>query len=120
MEIAMPQKTLADTLAARESVYVDCAHPVCCKSTKLDVQALIDRLGPDHGSMHQDLVGLFACSDCKAADRDRRPVFFTVVPDYDSRSKSPSQRRHKTRQARGPSSSVRPMCRVKEGAKLHM
>ena len=33
--------------------------------------------------MHQDLVGLFACSDCKAADRDRRPVFFTVVPDYD-------------------------------------
>jgi hypothetical protein len=83
MEIAMPQKTLADTLAARESVYVDCAHPVCCKSTKLDVQALIDRLGPDHGSMHQDLVGLFACSDCKAADRDRRPVFFTVVPYYD-------------------------------------
>ncbi|MER9403694.1 hypothetical protein NKI36_06480 [Mesorhizobium caraganae] len=83
MEIAMPQKTLADILAARESVYVNCAHPVCCKSTKLDVQALIDRLGPDHGSMHQDLVGLFACSDCKAANRDRRPMFFTVVPDYD-------------------------------------
>jgi hypothetical protein len=32
--------------------------------------------------MHQDLVGLFGCSDCKAAGRDRRPVFFTVVPDY--------------------------------------
>jgi hypothetical protein len=25
---------------------------VCCKSTKLDVQGLINRLGPDHGSMH--------------------------------------------------------------------
>ncbi len=24
----------------------------CCKSVKLDVQALIDRLGLDHGSMH--------------------------------------------------------------------
>lgn len=75
--------TLADTLAANESVYVNCGHPVCCKSTKLDIAALIDRLSPDHGSMHQDLVGLFACSSCKAAGRDRRPVFFTVVPDYD-------------------------------------
>lgn len=46
----MPQKTLADTLAARETLYVNCGHPKCCKSTKLDIQALIDRLGPDHGS----------------------------------------------------------------------
>jgi hypothetical protein len=59
MEFAMPQKTLADTLAARETMYVNCGHPMCCKSTKLDIQALIDRLGPDHGSMHQDLVGVF-------------------------------------------------------------
>lgn len=78
----MPQKTLADTLAARESLYVNCAHPMCCKSTKLDVQALIDRLGSGHGSMHEDLVGLFVCSHCKVAGRNRRPVFFTCIPDY--------------------------------------
>ncbi|TPN57583.1 hypothetical protein FJ976_02795 [Mesorhizobium sp. B1-1-9] len=78
----MPQKTLADTLADRETVYVNCGHPMCCKSTRLDIAALIDRLGPDHGSMHQDLVGLFVCADCKAAGRDHRPVFFTFVPDY--------------------------------------
>ncbi|TIL64478.1 hypothetical protein [Mesorhizobium sp.] len=47
----MPKKTLADTLAARETIYVNCAHPMCCKSTKLDIQALIDRLGRDHGSI---------------------------------------------------------------------
>ncbi|RWN94737.1 hypothetical protein [Mesorhizobium sp.] len=75
----MPQKTLADTLAARETIYVNCAHPMCCKSTKLDIQALIDRLGRDHGSMHDDLVGLFVCSNCKAAGRDRRQVFFTAA-----------------------------------------
>lgn len=34
---------------------------------------------PDHGSMHWDLVGLFGCSDCKAAGRDRRPVVTTQV-----------------------------------------
>ena len=79
----MPEKTLAETLAARESVYVTCGHPVCCKSSQVDVQALIDKLGPEHGAMHQDLVGIFVCSDCKAAGRDRRPVFFTVVPDYE-------------------------------------
>ncbi|CAH2395614.1 hypothetical protein MES4922_130045 [Mesorhizobium ventifaucium] len=71
----MPQKTLADTLAARETIYVNCGHPMCGKSTKLDIQALIDRLGRDHGSMHDDLVGLFVCSNCKAAGRDRRQVF---------------------------------------------
>ncbi|TIL80201.1 MAG: hypothetical protein E5Y81_07390 [Mesorhizobium sp.] len=44
-------------------------------------QALIDRHGSDHGSMHQDLVGLFGCSKCKAEGRDCRPVFFTFIPD---------------------------------------
>ena len=78
----MPQKTLADTLAAHETVYVTCGHPMCCKSTKLDIQSLIDRLGPDHGSMHWDLAGVFECSSCKARGRDRRPVFFTFIPDY--------------------------------------
>ncbi|SDA97751.1 hypothetical protein [Mesorhizobium qingshengii] len=80
----MPLKTLADTLAARETMYVNCGHPMCCKSTKLDFKALVNRLGPDHGSMHQDLVGLFGCSRCNAAGRDRWPVFFTVIPDYES------------------------------------
>jgi hypothetical protein len=79
----MPLKTLADTLAARERVYVTCGHPVCCKSAQVDIPALIDKLGPDHGAMHQDLVGLFVCSHCKVAGRDRRAVFFTVVPDYE-------------------------------------
>ncbi|RWO77207.1 hypothetical protein [Mesorhizobium sp.] len=84
----MPRKTLADTLAARETIYVNCAHPMCCKSTKLDIQALIDRLGRDHGSMHDDLVGLFVCSTCKAAGGDRRQVFFTCIPDYEGQQRA--------------------------------
>ncbi|MER9588558.1 hypothetical protein NKI94_07090 [Mesorhizobium australicum] len=88
----MPQKTLAETLAARETLHVNCSHPMCCKSTKLDVQALIDRLGADHGSMHQDLVDLFGCSDCKAAGRERRPVFFTCIPDHEGQQPTFEQR----------------------------
>lgn len=51
-------------------------------------QALIDRLG----SMRQDLVGLFGCSKCKAEGRDRRPVFFTFIPD----DKSQQRERNRT------------------------
>jgi hypothetical protein len=29
----------------------------CCKSTKLDVQALIDKLGADHGSIEGNIGG---------------------------------------------------------------
>jgi hypothetical protein len=39
-------------------------------------------LAKGHGSVHWDLVELFGCSSCKAG-RDRRPVFFTVVPDHE-------------------------------------
>ena len=60
---------------------------MCCKSTKLDIQALIDKLGPDHDSMHQDLVRLFGCSKCKAEGRERRPVFFTCIPDYEGQQR---------------------------------
>ncbi|SDA97947.1 hypothetical protein SAMN02927914_06021 [Mesorhizobium qingshengii] len=45
------KNTLVGTLAARETMYVNCGHPMCCKLTKL--QALIDRLGVDHGSTHR-------------------------------------------------------------------
>ena len=71
------------TLAARESIYVNCGHPTCSGGKRPDIQALIDRPGPNHGSIHQDLVGLFGCPDCKTAGRDRRPVFFTCIPDYE-------------------------------------
>ena len=80
-------KTLANILAANETLYVNCAHPMCGQSTKLDIQALIDRLGADHGAMHDDLVGRFGCAKCKAAERERRPVFFTI-PDYEGQQRA--------------------------------
>ena len=59
--------TLANTLAAHESIYVNSGHPMCCKSTKLDIQALIDRLGPNHGfdaSGSGRAVRLLGLQDC--------------------------------------------------------
>ncbi|MCZ8548636.1 hypothetical protein OOJ09_31135 [Mesorhizobium qingshengii] len=35
------------TVAANESLVITCGHPACYRSTMLDIQALIDRLGPE-------------------------------------------------------------------------
>jgi hypothetical protein len=77
-------KTLADVLAANESLSVNCSSPACFHSTKLDVRALADRLGPGHGAMHADLVRYFRCTKCDAEGREQRPVFFTCIPDYEA------------------------------------
>ena len=36
---------------------------------------------------HEDLVGLFGCAKCKAVGRERRPVFFTCIPDYEGQQR---------------------------------
>ncbi|TGP52676.1 hypothetical protein EN828_12335 [Mesorhizobium sp. M2D.F.Ca.ET.185.01.1.1] len=41
------------------------------------VQELVKRLGPDHGSMHWDLVKVIFCHECRAAGRDDRNLQFT-------------------------------------------
>ena len=45
---------------------------------------LIEKLGEDHGAMHVDLVGKFACTACREAGREHRPVFFTYLTDYEA------------------------------------
>lgn len=76
----MPHKTLADTVAARETIYLNCGHPACCRSTKLDIQALINRLGADHGSMHWDLVRLFATLQDVTANLCSSRLFLITKP----------------------------------------
>ncbi|MDX8522308.1 hypothetical protein RFN30_29235 [Mesorhizobium sp. VK23D] len=45
---------------------------------------LVQRLGPDHGAMHWDLIRVIYCHECRAAGRDDRNLQFTnhaVTPD---------------------------------------
>jgi hypothetical protein len=65
------------------SLYVNCSHPACCRSALVKLDMLIERLGGDHRAMHHDLVGKFACSACRDNGRDIRPVFFTIVQNYE-------------------------------------
>ena len=53
---------------------IDLQHGItaCCNSCrryqKLDLIALRDRLGPDHGALHHDLVPLLKCQSCGGRD----------------------------------------------------
>ncbi|MER9840127.1 hypothetical protein NKJ59_02555 [Mesorhizobium australicum] len=78
----MSKKTIADAIKAGESIHVNCGHPMCNHSVKLDLELLGVRLGLDHGAMHNDLFRVFRCERCKLAGRVQRPVFFTCVPNY--------------------------------------
>ncbi|MFB9979462.1 hypothetical protein ACFSQQ_14740 [Mesorhizobium kowhaii] len=78
----MPEKTIAEAISSGERLYVNCGHPMCQHSHQIDLASLGARLGLDHGAMHWDLVKVFRCERCQTAGRDRRPVFFTCVPDY--------------------------------------
>jgi hypothetical protein len=65
-------KTLAEVLAANESLSVSCSSPACFHSTKLDVRTRADRLGPI--MVHARRPG--------AEGRKQGPLFFTCMPDY--------------------------------------
>ena len=52
-------------------------------SALVNLDMLIEQLGGDHGAMHYDLVGKFACSAYREAGRDERPVYFTIIPNYE-------------------------------------
>ena len=78
----MPEKTLAEMRREGERLFVNCSRPDCFRTAEVDLAMLIEKLGEDHGAMHADLVGKFACTACREAGRDQRPVFFTYLPDY--------------------------------------
>lgn len=42
-----------------------CHNPRCHHNQRLDLYKLRDKLGPDHSTMHADLVPKLSCSKCK-------------------------------------------------------
>lgn len=45
-------------------INVHCHNAACANHATLDLHALRDKLGPDHGALHDDLVPLLRCSKC--------------------------------------------------------
>lgn len=56
--------TIQNRIDEGERISVHCHRPTCGHHSKLDLLKLRDKLGPDHGAMHDDLVPKLRCSVC--------------------------------------------------------
>lgn len=62
--MSMTNKTIADMIENGGNIRVYCHASTCHHSATLDLITLRDRLGPDHGAMHDDLAHKLRCSKC--------------------------------------------------------
>ena len=57
--------TIQERIDEGQRIFAHCDEPTCYSpSRELDLVALKAKLGPDHGTMHDDLVPLLKCSVC--------------------------------------------------------
>ena len=60
----MRGETIQTFIDSGDKLRVYCHASHCSHHAELDMLRLRDTLGPDHGSMHDDLVPLLRCSKC--------------------------------------------------------
>lgn len=60
--MAMSNETIQGAIDLGETIRAHCN--TCQHHAVLDLIALRDRLGPDHGALHRDLAPLLRCSAC--------------------------------------------------------
>jgi hypothetical protein len=60
----MKGHTIQNRIDEGERISVWCHNSRCHHGSKLDLMKLRDKLGPDHGAMHDDLVPKLRCSVC--------------------------------------------------------
>lgn len=73
--------TIGKLKATGGGLSVHCS--TCNKHSVLDMDRLIERLGEDHGCMHDDLFPLFFCQRCRDAGRPDKDIGFTLIDNTD-------------------------------------
>jgi hypothetical protein len=76
MKPNMGNSTLGGMIDMGFDIMVNCGGRGCDRSKRLDLVAMAEKYGRDHGAMHADLIKLpWRCDLCGC-----REVSFTVVP----------------------------------------
>lgn len=70
-------RTIQDAIDAGERLEAWCHSPRCGHHAYLDLIKLREKLGPDHGAMHDDLVYKLRCAKCGG-----RKIGLIVHPNY--------------------------------------
>lgn len=72
--------TIQQCIEGDYAIRVICHGPQCTNDQSLDLKALAERLGPNHGAMHVDLADKFRCSKCGS-----KKVSFRITPNASAR-----------------------------------
>lgn len=65
-------ETLAELKAAKYSIYCHCQHPYCRVGRKLNMDELIERLGPDYVVINETRIARnFQCQSTNCLNRER-------------------------------------------------
>lgn len=67
-------------LATGHEITVHCSNNGCGHYGKVDLVALGEKLGLDHGTLEKDLKPHFYCLKCRAAGRPDRNIGFILHP----------------------------------------
>ena len=62
--MSLTNATIQDVIENGGTITVYCHKYLCNHSAELDLIKLRDKLGPTHGSMHDDLAWKMRCSKC--------------------------------------------------------
>ena len=82
----MARHTLADRIRNGDMVRAYCHNlPACGHSAELDLVKLAERVGPDHGAMHDDLVPKLKCAKCGG-----RRIGLIVTPNSNAAKVAPT------------------------------
>jgi hypothetical protein len=74
--------TIQDMIDKGDRLFAHCGGGNnCFHSQELDLEALKAKLGPDHGTMHDDLVPLLRCKKCRS-----KKVGITIHPNSSPKS----------------------------------
>lgn len=60
----MERETIQHFIDLGHRLEIYCHNPRCGHHATVDMLKLRDRLGPDHGCLHDDIIHLFRCSKC--------------------------------------------------------
>lgn len=66
--VRMKGHTIQQRIDLGDTIHVYCHNSHCHHNAALDLLALRDKLGPDHGAMRDDLVPKLRCSKCGGKD----------------------------------------------------
>ncbi len=89
-------ETIQHFIDSGDRLTLYCHNPRCRHHARIDMLKLRDRLGPDHGCLHNDIIHMFRCSKCGGKE-----LGMICSPDHDRINRERMERGNAYAKAKG-------------------